>query len=200
MIENENSELIFKAEVQKKVIAGCISNLHKYFKSRNWEMLAHKFRSLGYVLPRDLISCKICDENIDGYYFYKQKKIILCANNILDNEFYSVVTQELVKSFDDARAEIEPNNPAHVACSTIRGINLSGVCASRGRFNIMHHQGDYMNCVRDKSIKQFMKNKAFKMNYETSEDAISGVWDACFYDYEPFSLEEHRKINPNKPS
>jgi hypothetical protein len=86
MNEEDINTLAFKAEVQKKVTSNCIKNLHSYFKSRKWELLAHKFRTLGYQLPNDLVSCKICDDDAQGYYFYKQKKVVICANNVLDKD------------------------------------------------------------------------------------------------------------------
>ena len=195
MTEKDEFDLAFKAEVQKKVLANCISNLHKYFKSRNWEILASKFKTLGFVLPNDLISCKICEENISGYYFYKQKKIVLCANNVLDNEFPVVLTEQMISAFDDARAEIDSKNPAHVACSAIRGANLSGRCTQRSKFALFKDYGKYIKCVRDRSVETILKNKALGLKTEDAEEFVLDVWDTCFYDYEPYTLEEHRKAN-----
>lgn len=189
----EVDDLAFKAEVQKKVLSNCISNLHKYFRSRKWEQLANKFRSLGYELPKDLISCKICEDDSSGFYFYKQKKIILCANNIIDSDFDDNLTQHMIKSFDDARAEIDPSNPMHIACSLIRGANLSGKCNNRSQFRLFMDKGNYARCVRELAVTDFLRYKSFGFDKEKAEDVVFGVWDTCFYDYEPYTTEEFRK-------
>lgn len=195
MNDSKVEDLAFKAEVQRKTVANCISNLHLYFRSKNWEILAHKFRSLGYVLPNDLISCKLCDEDTEGYYFYKQKKIIMCANNVLDQNFSSVITHQMINSFDDARAEIEPSNPAHIACTSIRGVNLSKQCTPDSILSIWTNPNKYKNCVREKSTSVLLRHKDLNLDPEKAEDIISDVWDTCFYDYEPYTMEEHKKSN-----
>lgn len=196
METQDTNELALKAEIQKKVLGNCISNLHTYFRSRNWELLANKFRTLGLVLPNDLVSCKICDNDMSSYYFYSQKKIIICANNVVDKEFTQVVTRQVVSAYDDARADIDPKNPSHIACTTVRGVNLSGECLSHKSFNFFNKYTRYISCVKEKATKEMMKNKNLKMTAEAADEEIHEVWDTCFNDYEPFSLEEHRKNNP----
>ena len=200
MNDEGTRELAFKAEVQRKVLANCISNLHKFFRSRNWETLHHKFGSLGLVLPSDLISCKICENDLDGYYFYKQKKIVMCANNVLDDNFSKELTRQLVNTYDDARAEIDPSNPNHIACSTIRGVNLGGECSGKSIYTGILDPNHYSRCVKERSAKLMTKNKRFNLNYEDAEDLVSEIWETCFHDYEPFSLEEYRKRNPSNSS
>lgn len=195
MNDPKTTELAFKAEVQKKLISNCLNNLHIYFRSRKWELLAHKFRSLGYQLPKDLISCKICDSDLSAYYFYKQKKIVLCANNVLDADFNQEVTHQVINAFDDARAEIDTSNRAHIACSTVRGVNLSEKCAKKKIFGFVKQKGEYAMCVRDKAIREMMKFKDFGLKKDEAEEVVCAVWDTCYYDYEPYTLGEFKTKN-----
>lgn len=191
-----NRELFFKAITQKKLLINCIQSLHNYFRSKEWRQFYNKFQSLGYEIPKDLISCKVCDENTEGYYFYGQKKIILCANNILDKDFSTDLTNKLVLAYDDARAEIEPSNPNHIACSTIRANNLDGHCKSTMfRFGFIKDRKSYRNCVVNSSIKQLLKAKSLSLSESQAEEAVLGLWQTCIKDYDPFTFEDIKKYS-----
>jgi hypothetical protein len=189
----ELDRLGFKAEVQRRVIDNCTKKMHEYFRSRKWEILSHKFRTLGYQLPNDLLSCKLCDDDAQGYYFYKQKKIVICANNVLDKDFDVNMTTQLISAFDDVRAEIDPSNGIHIACSVIRGVNLSGRCTRSGIFRYMKEYDGYYRCVREGAVERLIRNKNLVVKREEAEKLVLDVWDTCFYDYEPYTTEEFRK-------
>lgn len=195
----ENSEeisrlkLAHEAEVRKRLIADCTKKIYEFYRTRNWEIFANKFRQLNVELPKDLFSCKICEESLTGHYLNKDKKVVLCANSITDDEFDFTITHELVHVFDDARAELNFNDPQHIACSEIRATNLSGECRPSKFYQFRNRTNKYMECVKSRATEAVFMNKRLNLTQETAKEVVEGVWDVCYYDYEPFSFEELRR-------
>lgn len=188
----EKEQLAFEAEVQKRLVSSCVSKVHKYINSRTWEIFANKFRSLNVNLPRNLVECRICEEPLSGHYFEQQKKIVICANNVIDNEFDYTITHELVHIYDHARAELDFSDPGHVACSEIRATNLSAECRPAKYYRWMNRNSQYIECVKGRAVDSLHFN--FKgLTREAAGNAVNSVWEVCYYDYEPFSFDELRK-------
>ncbi|CAG9329760.1 unnamed protein product [Blepharisma stoltei] len=196
-MDTDRAKLVVEAEVRNRLIAECIQSVNDYLHGRAWEIFSNKFKSMNINLPRDLIACKICEEPMTGHYFEKEKKIIICANNVVNQEFDSTLGHEMVHLFDDARAEVDFHNPEHVACSEIRATNLSGECSNKGFLKHVRKgtvTKKYTQCVKDRATKSLMDNPHFKLkNMMEAEEIVGGVWDVCFYDYEPFSIDEAKR-------
>lgn len=186
-------KLSHEAEVRKRLIADCTKKVYDFYRSRNWEIFSHKFRQLNVELPKDLFSCKICEESLSGHYFEKDKKVVLCANSLADDEFDFTITHELVHVFDDARAELNFNDAQHVACSEIRATNLSGECRPVKFYQFRNRTNKYMDCVKTRAIEAVMMNKRFTLTKDSAKEVVDNVWDVCYYDYEPFTFEELRR-------
>jgi hypothetical protein len=106
----------------------CQSNLRRFYESRAWQVFENKFRVFDYIPPSDLFECKICDDPIDGYFNPKNRRILLCANNMVGKTFDFTVMHELVHLYDDLRADFDYTNVEQVACGEIRAVHLSGEC------------------------------------------------------------------------
>lgn len=189
----EKSKITIEAEVRNRLIAECVHNVHTYFQSRAWEIFTEKFTAMSIKLPPDLISCKMCEEPIAGHYFEKEKRIVICANHVSDEQFENTLTHELVHLFDDARAEVDFKSPQHVACGEIRATNLSGECHQQFRFRALKSRKKYVECIKDRAIKSLMFNRHLNLSKEKAEDVVVGVWDVCYYDYEPFTTQQAKK-------
>lgn len=190
--QKEKLSIAQEAEVRKRCLADCIHNLNKFLNSRTWEIFAHKFRQLNIKLPPDLVSCKVCEDPYSGHYFEREKKIVICANHVTDDQFDYTVTHELVHVYDDARAEVDFDDPEHIACSEIRATNLSGECREAKFYEFWRRNNKYIDCVRSRAYNSMTYNKK-DLSKETAEKAIANAWEVCYFDYEPFSFEELKK-------
>eukprot|EP00759_Apiculatamorpha_spiralis_P040451 PhF_6_TR39016/c0_g1_i2/m.58393/K18156/ATP23, XRCC6BP1; mitochondrial inner membrane protease ATP23 len=92
---------------------------------------------------------------------------------------------ELIHAYDDTRAEIEPANCYHHACSEIRAARLSGECL----YSQEYKRGGYypgsagMQCVRRRASLSVRENPYCRGMEEKSVDK---VFEKCYRDYEPF--------------
>lgn len=124
-----------------------------------------------------------------GHFFEKTKKIVLCANHILDRDFNSTVTHELIHAFDDARIKIDYSKPDHVACSEIRAVNLSGECSAKDK-SWLDSGNDHITCVLRRARANLKASPHFKLSEEEAESVVTQVWDVCFNDLEPLAAQQ----------
>lgn len=186
-----------RAEVYKRTLATCQSNLSKYFLSitylaPTWDTLKTRLTGLRVPLSANFITCKVCEEGEMGHFFEKSKRIVLCANHILDQDFNSTVTHELIHAFDDARIKIDYSVPGHIACSEIRAINLSGECKEDSS-NWLSRKPDYATCVVSRAKANVMASPHFKLTKEEAEQVVTQVWDVCFNDLQPIAPQKLTK-------
>lgn len=193
MESGSKAQLLFDSNTQKRLISNCYRNLNNYQLSAKWRIFENKFATLELKLPSDLFSCKHCKEDVQGYYFYKSKNVVLCANNIKDEEFDKQATQYMIMAYDDARADVDPDNPVHIACTTVRAVNLGGVCRNKNQTRAFKSDCSNVDCIREKSIQRMMRT--FRLNKDVAEDYVHEVWDSCFYQHDPFSSKEFSNLN-----
>jgi hypothetical protein len=188
-MNSSDAELVEKSRTQKKLIGNCYRNLEAYYSSYYFMQFQHKFESLNIKLPSDLFSCKNCDSPIKGSYFYPQKKIILCANNILDSDFEIQATKLMVYAYDDARATIDPSNNLQIACTCLRAVNLSKECyTKRSKFSLSGNFNTYNDCVRNKTYQELRRIQG--LSKDDAEDCVHIVWDSCIRQFDPFNLKD----------
>ncbi|XP_072124360.1 mitochondrial inner membrane protease ATP23 homolog isoform X3 [Mobula birostris] len=140
-------------------------------------------------------SCEDCDGTVSGGFDAEISQIVLCQNNIHQQQHMNrVVTHELIHAFDHCRAHVDWfHNIRHLACSEIRAANLSGECTFQNelsRFNFglkQHHQ----KCVRERACRSILAVR--KVSQETAKKAVDDVFDSCFNDHEPFGRIPHNK-------
>lgn len=186
-----------RAEVYKRTLATCQSNLAKYFLSTphsapTWDTFKTRLTGLRVATGTDFITCRICEEGEMGHFFENTKRIVLCANHIVDQDFNSTVTHELIHAFDDARININYSIPDHVGCSEIRAVNLSGECKEdrQGWFSRQH---DHTACVVARAKANLTASPHFKLTQEEAEQVVTQVWDVCFNDLEPLAPQKLTK-------
>ena len=172
----QENDLMFSSRVQKRLIGNCYRNLEAFYSSYRFLIIQSKFDSLDIKIPSDLFSCKECDSTSKGKYFYKQKKIVLCSNNI-PNE-----------GFQDARSDIDPSNKLQMSCSLLRSVNLGGVCRSSKKYRSAGVRSGYKECVQETTTKELMA--MFELDRDEAEEYVHRVWDSCIYQLDPFTTKE----------
>ncbi|XP_072914823.1 mitochondrial inner membrane protease ATP23 homolog isoform X1 [Hemitrygon akajei] len=160
------------------------------------KLLMDAMKSSGCTVYTDRhFSCEDCDGTVSGGFDAEISQIVLCQNNIHQQQHMNrVVTHELIHTFDHCRAHVDWfHNIKHLACSEIRAANLSGECTFQNelsRFNFglkQHHQ----KCVRERACRSILAVR--KVSQETAKKAVDDVFDSCFNDHEPFGRIPHNK-------
>ena len=152
----QENDLMFSSRVQKRLIGNCYRNLEAFYSSYRFLIIQSKFDSLDIKIPSDLFSCKECDSTSKGKYFYKQKKIVLCSNNIPNEGFQDLATKLMIQAYDDARSDIDPSNKLQMSCSLLRSVNLGGVCRSSKKYRSAGVRSGYKECVQETTTKELM--------------------------------------------
>ncbi|XP_078423971.1 mitochondrial inner membrane protease ATP23 homolog [Cetorhinus maximus] len=160
------------------------------------KLLVDAMKGSGCAVYKDRhFSCEDCDGTVSGGFDAEISQIVLCQNNIHQQQHMNrVVTHELIHTFDHCRAHVDWfHNIKHLACSEIRAANLSGECTFGNelcRFNFglkQHHQ----KCVRERALRSILAVR--NVNKETAEKAVDDVFDICFNDHEPFGRIPYNK-------
>ncbi|XP_072124358.1 mitochondrial inner membrane protease ATP23 homolog isoform X2 [Mobula birostris] len=160
------------------------------------KLLMDAMKSSGCTVDTNRhFSCEDCDGTVSGGFDAEISQIVLCQNNIHQQQHMNrVVTHELIHAFDHCRAHVDWfHNIRHLACSEIRAANLSGECTFQNelsRFNFglkQHHQ----KCVRERACRSILAVR--KVSQETAKKAVDDVFDSCFNDHEPFGRIPHNK-------
>lgn len=185
MESEEDEKLFFDSFSQKRLLVNCSRNLQSFLQSEKWKAVHNKLLNLDIKVPSNLFSCKHCNEPVEGYYFYKSKKVILCANNIKDEDFNYHALYFTILAYDDARTYIEPNNPTHLACSMIRAVNLSGLCFESKYSWLLEKNAKKLDRVKRNTIQKLSTH--FNINKDDAEEYVHHVWDSCFYQQDPFN-------------
>ncbi|OMO69219.1 Peptidase M76, ATP23 [Corchorus olitorius] len=160
------------------------------------ELKAHLEKS-GCIVGDNFIKAIKCNrEMVGGYVPGKGVRIILliclyivvCSNHIkLQDDVNQVIINKLINAYDDCRAaNLDWNNCAHHACSSIRAGHLSGDCHYKREFlrGFMKLRGHEQDCVRRRVMKSVTKNP--NCSEAAAKDAMEAVWDICYNDTMPF--------------
>ena len=105
------------------------------------------------------------------------------------------IAHSLINAFDHSRTEIETNE--HLACTEIRGWNISGECELWRRF--FEYAGDdwlgtgwwsrKQKCVREGAIGGMMRTGG--QDREAASQSVDLVFNRCFKDHWPFTTQPH---------
>ncbi len=160
-------------------------------------------RRVGYMLrslalygceidPQTFIRCVHCPPGSSHVAFFEQSgvgrsSIGVCDSIVRQDEFDTLLTHELIHSFDFCRADVSVKNLNHHACTEIRAANLSGDCTfkrefRRGIFAVSDHHN---KCVKRRAAMSIMGNPGIKSPAE-AEAAVEAVFERCSKDFEPF--------------
>ena len=131
---------------------------------------------------------------VEGGYLWKNTpngakgQIILHQNTVRggENELHRLLLHEMIHAYDDARAEVDPSNCLHHACSEVRASRLSGECLWNAEWGRGHHSpiGAGMRCVQRRATLSVSQNPNCR---GVAERAVEKVFPQCYKDYEPFS-------------
>jgi len=140
------------------------------------------------VDPWRFINCVPCDVQVSGALQSKQDdtlEIVMCQNFIgAQDEWNRVLTHELTHAYDMCRAEFDPTNCEHHACTEIRAARLSGDCGAvqelrRGGLV----PGGNKLCVQRRAALSIKVNPHCKGREKAAVDA---VFERCYNDLAPF--------------
>ena len=102
------------------------------------------------------------------------------------NEIRSRIIHELIHAYDDKRANIDPSNCLHQACSEIRSAKLSGECEwsnqwRSGHFNLLHGG---RACTKRHATASVAQNPMCRGL--VAERSVEHTFNRCYHDNEPF--------------
>lgn len=174
-------------------------------QSHNVQFMIRSMTAAGCPIedPEQFIECDLCEARVSGAMYQRpgtvnddnqsepepEIGIVMCVNRLgrkTQDYFNTVVTHELIHSFDHCRAKIDFTNVYHHACTEIRAANLSGECSfkrelKRGSFAISNNQN---RCVRRRAIFSVL-GSAFVQTPEQAQEAVDSVFDRCIRDVQP---------------
>ena len=175
------------------------------FESQHVQYLVEELRLLGREMTRDHVKCVgtgsrgmsaltgtggyIWTDTPDGGL--RKGDITVSQRDCNSSHTMSTALRhEMIHAFDDARANVDPSNCFHQACSEIRASRLSGECAIseellRGRSMSGDGSGLALGeqCVKRRAILSVEQNPACSRLAEASVDQ---VWEQCLADNAPF--------------
>jgi len=125
-------------------------------------------------------------------------KVQISASSFLTPFAYRrALARGLVYAFDKARANVDYSKIDHVACTSIRGVNISGECDLWTKWT--DYIGDdplgmdmysmKQRCVR-KKVEELITQES-KTPSSDIRDSIERVFTRCFRDHWPFTAEPH---------
>lgn len=177
---------------QKKDLMSCEAfKAEAITKSARVQFMLRAMGKLGCgVDPWKFVNCVPCVDQITGATHTKESgevEICMCQNRIQkQNQFDTVLTHELIHSFDMCRAHVDFTKCEHHACTEIRAANLSGDChwteeISRGKLAFREHHN---RCVRRRAILSVSFNP--ECGKEKAVEAVDKVFKQCVSDTAPF--------------
>ena len=115
--------------------------------------------------------------------------MLICQNRLQSKSqdyLDTVISHELIHSFDFCRAHTDFNNTRHHACTEIRAANLSGECSwwrevKRGVLQWRDHQE---KCVRRRAVISVLGNPAVR-NVDEAREVVGAVFERCRKDLQP---------------
>ncbi|OMO59368.1 Peptidase M76, ATP23 [Corchorus capsularis] len=165
----------------------CDKMIQKSLRTPMVKFLKEHLEKSGCIVGDNFIKAIKCDREMVGAYV-PGKGIVVCSNHIkLQDDANQVIINKLINAYDDCRAaNLDWNNCAHHACSTIRAGHLSGDCHYKREFlrGFMKLRGHEQDCVRRRVMKSVTKNP--NCSEAAAKDAMEAVWDICYNDTKPF--------------
>ena len=116
-------------------------------------------------------------------------QILLCQNRLQGkSQDYvdTVVSHELVHSFDFCRAQVQFADVRHHACTEVRAANLSGECSwwREVKRGVLQWSGHQEKCVRRRAIVSVLGNPAVR-DVDDARQVVASVFDRCYRDLQP---------------
>eukprot|EP01060_Flectonema_neradi_P001688 TRINITY_DN11021_c3_g1_i1.p1 TRINITY_DN11021_c3_g1~~TRINITY_DN11021_c3_g1_i1.p1 ORF type:complete len:268 (+),score=41.04 TRINITY_DN11021_c3_g1_i1:89-805(+) len=173
-----------------------------WMQSNHIKFLLQELELMGKKMTLDNIKCvgrnKGTTISGQGGYLWRevagsqlqQGDIAISSRNARDlRQVSASLRHELIHAFDDARANVDPTNCLHHACSEIRAARLSGECSISEeilRGNGMMSATTYSigeQCVRRRAALSVSQNPHCS---SCSEASVEKVWDKCLSDTAPY--------------
>ncbi|XVE67798.1 hypothetical protein DITRI_Ditri09bG0017300 [Diplodiscus trichospermus] len=151
------------------------------------KFLKKHMKKAGCKVGDNFIKAVHCEEQKSGSYNHDDGKIACSNHTTIQDEVNQVVIYQPIHAYDDCRAaNLDWENCAHHACSSIRANHLSGDCHYKREllWGFMKIRGHEQDCVRRRVMKS-MNIYPF-CSETTAKDAMHAVWDICYNDTKPF--------------
>jgi inner membrane protease ATP23 len=136
------------------------------------------------------LTCETNHENLRGGFDCSTCQIVLYPENVHSlKEFCSIFQHELIHAYDYCRADIDFNNPYHLACTEIRAASLSNQCSlfnylsTSSRPFLLKNQ--HATCVRNRT-RESMDIILDHHRRQNLNQIINDVFLRCYNDTDPF--------------
>lgn len=171
-----------------------LSNARKWWKV---EILLQSLSALNSPVTVECVS-RTSSTLSPVVYIADENKIQISASSFWTPFTYRrALARGLVYAFDKARAEVDYNNIDHVACTSIRGMNISGECDLWTKWTdyiVDDPLGMDMYSMKQRCIKRKVEEMISQESQKSSaeiREGIERVFDRCFRDHWPFTAEPH---------
>jgi len=175
----------------------CEAIRDKAFRSLGVSVVLNGLEQTGCALPseRAFVRCEPCDPDGTSLGSYSKTedgkgRVIICENVLTGSSVSKAavertVKHELIHAFDDCRAELDPNNCLHMACTEVRAANLSGDCHLKTEIQRRNFafKGQGNRCVKRRAQLSLEAHPECK---EVAKIAVDKVFDRCIEDNAPF--------------
>lgn len=164
-------------------------------------MLLSKIDAMGCKLAPEPIVCEDAfgDAMVAGAYDTDRSMVVMNPNVppsfLNQSEWTRAVTHELVHAYDNCRANVNPVDCSHIACTEIRAANLSGDCdlltelqRMPSRLLLGGMSGHQQKCVRRRAeLSLSLHPQCTETGPESVKQYVNNVWEPCYRDTAPFS-------------
>lgn len=167
-------------------------------------VLLSKMRALGCSAASAPVECEDVFDGapVLGGYDSARGRVVMNprapASALVQGEVTRAIAHEFVHAYDFCRAEVEPSNCAHIACTEVRAANLSGDCdftVEARRMPVRLASGGVAGrqqaCVRRRAELSVAMHAACGAGADGAADAaaraVAAVWAPCYADTAPFS-------------
>lgn len=157
-------------------------------------MVKHVLKAIkerGCTLPHNFVHCTPCEGTpiAGGFVADKgEEKVVLCEEVASRSVVRRTLVHELIHAYDTCRAELDPGNIYHVACTEVRAANLSTDCSFTtelyrmgGPFSIRNHQRE---CVQRRAVLSVKHNPA--LGDKDPKEVVASIFERCYRDTAPF--------------
>ena len=83
--------------------------LLSFYHDQFWIQLGVSLLKYKHILNQEVINLQVCKDFIEGYYFPKDHRIVICANNLTNYEknyrFHHAIKRHLILMYDHLRSE-----------------------------------------------------------------------------------------------
>ncbi|XP_057802620.1 mitochondrial inner membrane protease ATP23-like isoform X1 [Salvia miltiorrhiza] len=168
-------------------VAECEDFIKESLRNPTVRFLKEHLEKSGCSIGTNFVRAVNCKERIAGRYV-RGSGIDVCSNNLeFNDEVQQVIIHELIRAYDDCRANFDCNDCVHLTCSEIRANQLSGDCHYKRellRGHVKSMKGHGQECVKRRTLQAVAGTPL--CSKIAVKDAMEAVWDTCYNDTAPF--------------